>query len=79
MSPVEIKTKHGVVQLIFSNVEIGPPTVREVDGSERLRIPERVAPRQVKILPAESPRVPPQRCSAEGQSGDVARRAMVFP
>ncbi|MFZ8858490.1 MAG: DNA-directed RNA polymerase subunit B [Candidatus Caldarchaeales archaeon] len=35
MSPVEIKTKHGVVQLIFSNVEIGPPTVREVDGSER--------------------------------------------
>jgi DNA-directed RNA polymerase, beta subunit/140 kD subunit len=60
MSPIEIKTKHGVVQLIFSNVEIGPPTVREVDGSERhnvtpnecrLRNLSYVAPIYAKGLP----------------------------
>ncbi|MDW8043868.1 MAG: DNA-directed RNA polymerase subunit B [Nitrososphaerota archaeon] len=35
MSPQEIKTKQGVAYLYFRDPEIGPPTIREVDGSER--------------------------------------------
>ncbi|MDW8044069.1 MAG: DNA-directed RNA polymerase subunit B'', partial [Nitrososphaerota archaeon] len=35
MTPQEIKTKQGVAYLHFRDVEIGPPTIREVDGSER--------------------------------------------